>query len=104
MLEPPEPEKVELPSGKGTVLVRHLSRKQVFNYRKTEFDTEDESEAFLIAASLAEPEMTIEQAITWREVARDDDVKAVMDKVMRLSGFSKDAAKETYKSPGTDGS
>lgn len=102
LLSPGEPEEVVLPSGKGAVWVKHLSRRQVFDYRNITFETEGNSEAYLISASMAEPEMTLDQAQRWREVARDDDVRAVMEKIMFISGFSKDAAKETYKSPGTD--
>jgi hypothetical protein len=103
LLEPDEPEKVELPSGKGPVLVKVLSRREVVQFRALDVDDDADREAYLISCSLVEPVMTYEDAQRWVSVARDDDVSAVLAVVMRISGFSKAVAKETYKSPGDDG-
>lgn len=101
LLEPDAPEKVELPSGKGTVLVTVLSRREVVGFRA--LDAEDwQREAYLLSCALVDPVMTYEQAQQWVSVATDADVTAVLDVVMRTSGFSKAVAKETYKSPGDD--
>jgi hypothetical protein len=102
LLEPDEPEKVELPSGKGAVLVKALSRREIVQFRTLDVVDEADREAYLISCALVEPVMTHEQAMQWVTVARNADVTAVLDACMRSSGLSKDVAKETYKSAGND--
>lgn len=104
LLEPDEPEKVELPSGKGTVLVKALSRREIVQFRALDVTDEADREAYLVSCALVEPVMTYEQAMQWVTVARNADVAAVLDTCMRSSGLSKEAAKAAYKSPGDDGS
>ena len=89
-------EEIEVP-GIGTVKVRGLTRGEVleFNDRKL---SEVEGERFMLAKALVEPKMTEEDIAQWQAVSPPNEIGAVVEGVLRLSGLNKDAQKAAYKS------
>ncbi len=84
---------VEVP-GVGTLTVRALSRAEVVSFQA--LSSADELENATLAAGMVEPSLSLEEAARWRSIAGNEDVKAVSDAILELSGLGEgaQAAKE----------
>lgn len=104
LLKPRLPEdKVEI-AGLGAVTVRGLSRDEVLEFRKSDLD-QDEFELKLISACMVDPQLTEDEVREWRRGSLQGEIEDVTVKINELSGLTRAADKETYKSlpdePGT---
>jgi len=98
LLAPRLPEEdVTLP-GVGLVRVRALSRADAVALGEAARSDEEGHgfEAYLLAATVAAPAMTVEQAAGWRRSARTGEVALVVRAANRLAALDPDAAKEAY--------
>lgn len=80
---------VELPSGKGSVTVRGLTRGEVKECRKGD----DPSEDMFVATAMVSPRLTEQEAAEWAKYAPAGDLVAVMDAIRDLSALGADAHK-----------
>lgn len=89
---------VPVPALGGGVRVRGLSRKEFLHLNEGDdgFDFEDRA----MAAGMLEPRLTVEEVAHLRTVSPGMELQDVFMKINELSGISKDAAKEAYKSAG----
>jgi len=90
-------EDVTLP-GVGAVRVRALSRADAVALGNAARDDEEGHgfEAHLLAATIAAPALTVEQAAAWRRSARTGEVARVIAAANRLAAIGSDADKEAY--------
>lgn len=83
--------------GMGTVLVRGLSRGEVFAMQKARADggikTEDAWERRMLSIGLLEPAMTEEEVGEWQRVSPAGEMEPVGEKIRELSGLSEGADK-----------
>lgn len=88
----------EIP-GVGTVVVRPLTRAEAFSLRGKGFD-EEVLERKVLALGLVDPALTEEEVAEWQKVASSGEVDTLMGVISEISGMTKTAAKEAYKSAG----
>lgn len=82
---------VELPDGSGSVEVRALNRREAL----TVSDIEDvhDRDAYLLAAGLVDPVMTVEDVKAWGESDDTGTLEAVSRAIGELSGMVEGAGK-----------
>lgn len=80
---------VELPAG-GVVRVRALSRAEVFRMQALQNEP-GALDARMLAAALVDPELTEEEVEQWRAAAPNDEVDAVSDAILEVSGLKEGA-------------
>lgn len=88
---------VPLPSGRGTVLVRPLSRAQAMALYGRELSARD-MECQMLAGACVNPRFTVGEVKVWQE--RDQagkDIHALVGAIMELSGMEIGAGKAAYK-------
>lgn len=88
---------VSLPSGRGTVMVKPLSRAQAMALYGRELSARD-MECQMLAGACVNPRFTIGEVKVWQE--RDQagqDIHALVEAIMELSGMVIDAGKAAYK-------
>jgi len=88
---------VHLPSGRGTVMVKPLSRAQAMALYGRELSARD-MECEMLAGACVNPRFTIGEVKIWQE--RDQagqDIMALVDAIMGLSGMEIGAGKAAYK-------
>lgn len=93
-------EEVEIP-GKGSVLVRALTRGQVHansEARDKGKKSNKDIEAQTLVWGLVEPELDINEVKQWMDQSGTDEVNIVVEKIMELSGFDEEKQKEAAKS------
>lgn len=92
-------EEVEIP-GKGTVVVRALTRAEIHSNaqgdKKSKLSNED-VEARTIVFGLVEPELDINEAKQWMKAAPAGEIQLVVEKIMELSGYGEDAVNKAYE-------
>jgi hypothetical protein len=97
LFKPRCPERsVELP-GLGEVRVRGLTRAEIKIISDREERGKD-SESWIIATCLLDPELSEEDAQRWLDVAQFGEIETLTDAINALSGIGKYANKESYKS------
>ncbi len=84
-------------AGLGTVVVRGLSRTEVFAASEESDDDRSRWEALVIAAGMVAPALTVDEVETWRANAPSAEVRRVSDKILALSGIGKEVAASTEK-------
>ena len=95
LLAPHLPEgTVDVP-GVGTIHVRGLSRAEVLAFDNSVDAAGREQK--LVALAMTSPRMTEEEVATWQTTSGMGEIESVADKIMRISGLKKDAAKEVYR-------
>lgn len=90
-------DEVELPGGKGSVVVRALTRGQVHansEAREKGKKSNKEVEAQTLVWGLVEPQLDINEVRTWMDQASTAEVECVIQAIMNLSGFDEDKQKE----------
>ena len=88
---------VPLPSGRGTVMVKPLSRAQAMALYGRELSARD-MECEMLAGACVNPRFTVGEVKVWQE--RDQagqDIMALVDAIMELSGMEIGAGKAAYK-------
>lgn len=80
--------------GAGTVRVRGLSRAEVVEVTALEGL---EYERRMLSIALVDPVLTEDEVAGWQTTGPVGEFMVVLSEINRLSGFTKDAAKETYK-------
>lgn len=90
---------VELPDGTGTVTVRGLSRYELLLAGKGASESDVASvEQRMLSMAMVDPELSISEAETWQRVSPAGEIAPVVAKINELSGVTKQAQKEAYKS------
>lgn len=84
--------KIELQA--GTIRVRGLTRAEIMVLNQGDPNTLEQRS---IAKAMVEPTMTLGEVLRWYDARPAGELQPVADKVMELSGFSDDAAKEAVK-------
>ena len=87
----------EVPTAKGDVLVRGLSRYESLKLRDI---PEGQREAHVIAMGMVDPPMTLEQVHKWQAVAVGGDFEPLATAIGELSGLLESSEKDAYKSAG----
>jgi len=82
--------------GVGDVTVRGLSRQEVLDSGRAEWDS-DEREVQTVALCMVEPRMTPNEVREWRTVSDQDEIWNVYTKIMVLSKLAKESAKAVYQ-------
>lgn len=103
------PEETVPVDGMGDVLVRGLSRGEVFLMQKTRADggikTEDAYERRMLSLGLVHPEMTEAEVGVWQQVSPAGEMEPVAAKIRDLSGLGEGADKsgvqDVRDEPGT---
>lgn len=90
-----EPFEIE---GLGTVEIRSVSRELVLGLRSQEGLTPLERERILIAAAMVNPKMNEQDVADWQAASPAGEMEALTERVARLSGMTKDSAKDAVKS------
>lgn len=85
-----ETREVELPGGKGSVVVRALTRREALSVNGAEM-TEEQVEQVLLALALVDPVMTQEEVATWQEVCLAGEIAPVTEAILELSGMEAEA-------------
>jgi hypothetical protein len=88
---------VPLPSGRGLVRVRPLSRAEAMTFYGRELNAA-QMECEVLALALVEPKFSVKEVAKWQEnSAAGADIMHVVHVVMNLSGMDLGAGKEAYK-------
>lgn len=92
---------VEVPIGEDgdTVTVQALSREQALHVANKNMPA-DQAERYVISRALIEPKLTEAEVKVWQENSEAGEIQTVFEAVIRLSGMTKDAGKDAYKSSG----
>lgn len=78
---------VELPSGKGEILVRGLSRREAIDVTKQADDDPELLERYGMAAGIVDPPMTVAEIAEWQGRGLAADVQAAAIKISELSNL-----------------
>lgn len=88
---------VPLPSGRGTVMVKPLSRAQAMALYGRELSARD-MECQMLAGACVNPRFTVGEVKVWQEHDQaGKDIHALVGAIMELSGMEIDAGKAAYK-------
>lgn len=85
--------------GVGTVTVRGLSRYELLLAGKSSNGDVLTSERKMIAMGMVEPPMSEDEVEAWQKCSPAGEIMPVVQKINDLSGVTKHAHKEAYKSP-----
>lgn len=85
--------------GVGTVRVRALTRAQALEVRDQATEV-DKLERTLLHWALVDPHLSPGEIRQWQEAAPAGEIEPIINKITELSGMTKLAAKEGYKSTG----
>jgi hypothetical protein len=90
---------VEVPIGEDgeTVTIRSLSREQALHIANKKMEM-DVAERYVLSRALVDPELSEADVKTWQENSEAGEIQVVFEAVTRLSGLTKDAGKDAYKS------
>lgn len=88
---------VPLPSGRGIVRVRPLSRAEAMKFYGRELDAA-QMECEVLALACVEPKFKADEVAKWQEnSAAGEDIMEVVRVVLHLSGMDLGAGKDAYK-------
>ena len=87
----------EVPTSRGEVLVRGLSRLESLRLRDI---PEGQREAHVIAMGMIDPPMTLSQVHQWQSVATGGEFEPLATAIGELSGLLESSEKDAYKSAG----
>jgi hypothetical protein len=84
------------------VTVRGLSRQEFLNLYsdKQEGLSGPKFTEALVSLGMVDPEMTVDEVAEWSAATTFNEIEAVAEKILALSGVKEDAAKAAYKSTG----
>lgn len=82
--------------GVGAVQVRPLSRAEALALQGQDM-SDAEMERRLLAKALVSPQLTEAEVATWQENSPAGEIQDIADEIARLSGMTKEAAKEAVK-------
>lgn len=74
----------------GSVKVRGLSRNEVVAIRELGLSDTPDIEAHLLSVGIIEPQMSVEDVSTWRELSPAGEYERILNKVTSLSGIGGD--------------
>lgn len=84
-------EVIELPDGSGTIEIRGLNRREALTV--AEMQDLKERDAYLIAAGLVDPAMTVDDVKAWGEVDGTETLEFVSRKIGEKSAMVEGAGK-----------
>jgi len=90
-------DEVDIP-GLGTVTVRGLSRYELLLAGKAGTDDLVASERRLVSMGMVDPEMSEDDVAAWQKCSPAGEIAPVVLKINELSGITREASKEAYKS------
>lgn len=90
------PERDVVIPGVGTVRVRGLTRAEALLVRH-DVDGEVEKERMILALTMLDPPMTVEDASAWQDGSPAGEIEPITDVVMELSGMVSGSAKRAVK-------
>lgn len=90
-----ETHEVKLPSGKGTMKVRALTRLEAMKMREKGEMVSIEMEQKMCALGIVDPKMTEKQVARWQEISPAGDMETVIRKIMDLSGLEERPGKSS---------
>lgn len=83
---------VEIP-GRGTVRVRAMTRHELHTFKSKDSGLVERK---VIAASLVDPVLTVEDVARWQVAAPAGELTGLIEAIQELSGLSDGAAKQAY--------
>lgn len=99
--EQEEFETVKLPSGKGSMVIRELTRAEVMSVKK-DVDVV-EREQIMLSMAVIDPQMTKRDVRRWQQTrGATPDIEEVARRVAKKSGLTRDTPKSTVRSDGDD--
>jgi hypothetical protein len=84
--------------GVGTIIVRGLSRYELLLAGKAGDGDVIATERRMVAMGMVDPELTPEDVERWQKASPAGELMPVVAKINELSGVSREAQKEAYKS------
>lgn len=88
---------IEIP-GVGTVTVRGLSRQEMLDAGDLADQGVAVMERAMLSAGMVDPQLTVDEVEQWQRVSPANEIQPIVQRINELSGVSKEAAKEAYKS------
>lgn len=84
--------------GVGTIRVRGLSRWELLTAGRLESKGTIAMERAMLAFAMLDPQMTEDDIAAWQKNSQAGEIAPVIKKINELSGISREATKEAYKS------
>lgn len=85
--------------GVGTVTVRGLSRYELLLAGKGAEETDTATvEQKMLAMAMVDPELSVSEVAAWQRAAPAGEIQPIVMAINELSGVTKSAQKEAYKS------